>query len=65
MTIGDWIGLICLAGVVGFFAGGFFVWNLFFKPPQPDEDYQDENEPLADEQATLDEQQQNRLDQAC
>jgi hypothetical protein len=64
MTTWDWLGLICLAGVVGFFAGGFFVWNLFFKPPQPDEDYQDENEPLADEQATLDEQQQNRLDQA-
>ena len=56
MTIGDWIGLICLAGVVGFLAGGFFVWSLFFKPPQPDEDYQDENEPLADEQAAQDEE---------
>ena len=61
LTIGDWLGLVCLAGLVGFFAGGFFVWSLFFKPPQPDEDYKDEDEPLADEQ---DEQQQNRLDQA-
>ncbi|MCE9525201.1 MAG: hypothetical protein K8R36_04015 [Planctomycetales bacterium] len=57
MTTWDWLGLICLAGVVGFFAGGFFVWNLFFKPPQPEEDDTDEDEPLADEPATQDEQQ--------
>jgi hypothetical protein len=63
MTIGDWFGLICLAGVVGFFAGGFFVWSLFFKPPQPDEHDQDENEPPENEQATQDEQPQDRLDQ--
>ena len=56
MTIWDWLGLVCLAGLVGFFAGGFFVWNLFFKPPQPDEDIADENEPLADEQASQDEE---------
>ncbi|HEX5106222.1 MAG TPA: hypothetical protein VFV87_20525 [Pirellulaceae bacterium] len=37
MTIGDWLGLVCLAGLVGFFAGGFFVWNLFYKVPQPDD----------------------------
>ena len=56
MTTWDWLGLICLAGVVGFFAGGFFVWNLFFKPPQPDEDNAEENEPLADEPAAQDEE---------
>ena len=45
MTTGDWLGLVCLAGLVGFFAGGFFVWNLFFKhqvPVGPDEDDQDQ-----------------------
>jgi hypothetical protein len=38
MTTGDWLGLICLAGLVGFFAGGFFVWNLFFKREEVDDE---------------------------
>ncbi len=42
MTTGDWLGLVCLAGLVGFFAGGFFVWNLFFKRQEPDDDDEDE-----------------------
>ncbi len=44
MTTGDWLGLVCLAGLVGFFAGGFFVWNLFFKREEPDDDYAAESE---------------------
>ena len=44
MTTGDWLGLICLAGIVGFFAGGFFVWNLFFKRDVPDHEESAEGE---------------------
>ncbi|MBC7855510.1 MAG: sigma-70 family RNA polymerase sigma factor [Pirellulaceae bacterium] len=66
MTIGDWLGLICLAGLVGFFAGGFFVWNLFFKrveTAESDEDYLDDYKPLTDEQAMQHDDEQKRLDQ--
>ena len=45
MTTGDWLGLVCLAGLVGFFAGGFFVWNLFFKREETDEDDAAEDHP--------------------
>jgi hypothetical protein len=31
MTTGDWLGLVCLAGLVGFVAGGFTVFQLFFR----------------------------------
>ena len=35
MTIGDWIGLIFLAGLVGFVGGGFCIFQLFFKKKEP------------------------------
>src|SRR5262245_40525975 len=37
MTIGDWIGLICLAGLVGFVGGGFAIFQLFFKKKEPED----------------------------
>ena len=60
MTTADWLGLICLAGLVGFFAGGFFVWSLFFKREDTDvEDAEeeasnspDEDRPSGDEHGT-------------
>lgn len=64
MTSGDWLGLIGLAGLVGFFAGGFFIWNLFFKPPQhADEDWLDDYEPVSEEEAMNSEEDDKRLDQ--
>ena len=38
MTIGDWLGLVCLAGLVGFVAGGFTVFQLFFRHRAKSED---------------------------
>src|SRR5437667_8378936 len=63
MTIGDWLGLICLAGLIGFFAGGFFIWNLFFKRDEVDEDYLEDYEPLTDEEAMQQDENEKRLDQ--
>ena len=37
MTIGDWIGLICLAGLIGFVGGGFAIFQLFFKKKEPED----------------------------
>lgn len=53
MTTGDWLGLVCLAGLVGFFAGGFFVWNLFFKPKEPDDDEEPIEDDLNDDEPDL------------
>jgi cell division protease FtsH len=37
MTIGDWIGLIILAGLIGFVGGGFCIYQLFFKKKESDD----------------------------
>ena len=57
MTTGDWLGLVCLAGLVGFFAGGFFVWNLFFKREDTDdEDVEEEAAEPPDEERQSEEE---------
>lgn len=62
MTIGDWLGLICLAGLVGFFSGGFFVYQLFFKRDVDADEDQDDDESEMEEQATTNEEAQDGLD---
>ena len=62
MTTGDWLGLVCLSGLIGLFAGGFFVWNLFFKPPRPNEDDVDTHEPQVAEPAVQSGEGPERLD---
>jgi cell division protease FtsH len=37
MTIGDWIGLICMASLVSFVGGGFCIYQLFFKKKEPED----------------------------
>ena len=59
MTIGDWLGLICLAGLIGFFSGGFFVWQLFFKKDRGEDNQNDDD---SDEEAVQNEEDAKRLD---
>jgi hypothetical protein len=62
MTTGDWLGLVCLAGLIGFFSGGFFVYQLFFKREIDGEEDQDQDESEMEEQATTTEDDREGLD---
>ena len=66
MTTGDWLGLVCLAGLIGFFSGGFFVYQLFFKrdidAEADQDDDESESESTMEEQAATNEDDREGLD---